>query len=113
MEQNQTDGRGLLVRQGQDQPKPCAGCRQTAHSAWRGCQSRKRLAAHGDAEVCKLRLPHAATSTAASSAPNTRERMADRLNLKVSSAEARYRVRPKSVRYSTGRNASCRSVGGC
>ncbi len=88
MEQNQTDGRGLLVRQGSNQPKPRAGRRQTAQSTSRGCQSRKRNAADGDGECSKERLHHAATATAASSAPNTRERMADRLNWKVSSAEA-------------------------
>src|SRR5262245_28627804 len=55
MEQNQTDGRGLLVRHGSYQPKPCAGCRQTAHSTLRGCQSRKRNAAEDDCVCSKTR----------------------------------------------------------
>jgi len=42
MEQNQTEGRGLLTRRGSCQPKPCAGLRQTAQSMKRGCQRTKR-----------------------------------------------------------------------
>jgi hypothetical protein len=60
IEQNQTDGRGCPVRGrahfddfggkaagrcGSNQPKPRVGCRQTAQSVPRGCQSRRRSSA--------------------------------------------------------------------
>ncbi len=94
IEQNQRDGRRRFGREGAPplefggeaagrtgsrQPNPWAGCRHTAHSSPRGCQARSR--ADGD----MAGLHHAASRR---SAPNTRERMALRLKLKVISAEA-------------------------
>ena len=89
MEQNHTDGRGLLVCQESNQPNARAGRWHNAQTSPRECQSRKRNAADGDGEYSKKPRHHAAAATAASLAPNTSERIDDRLNLKVSNAEAR------------------------
>lgn len=87
MEQNQTDGRGRLTRSGSDQPKPPAGCRQTAQSTKRGCQQVNRAAAEmGDGDI-KL-LHHAAAANAAPLASPMRARMAVRLNFRLSMADA-------------------------
>jgi hypothetical protein len=81
IEQNQRDGRRRFERTGSRQPNPWAGCRHTAHSSPRGCQPRSRAVPESD----MAGLHHAASRR---SAPNTRERMALRLKLKVISAEA-------------------------
>jgi hypothetical protein len=87
MEQNHTEGRGRFTRSGSDQPKPRAGCRQTAQSAKRGCQQVNRAAAEvGDGDMKFLH--HAADANAAPLASPMRARMAERLNLRLSMAEA-------------------------
>ena len=87
MEQNHTEGRGRLTRSGSLQPKPRAGCRQTAQSAKRGCQQASRAAAEVDEGHMKL-LHHAAAANAAPLASAMRARMAGRLNFRLSMAEA-------------------------
>ncbi len=88
MEQNHTEGRGLLTRCGSCQPKPCVGLRQTAQSKKRGCQRTKRSrTVTGDA--CDMKLPHhAAAARLAPFASAMRLRMAWRLNFRLSMAEA-------------------------
>ena len=84
MEQNQRDNEGDFERRGGDQPKPCAGRRQTAQSCQRGCHKRCRVAADG--EPCMAR--HAATGMATALAFRISRRMAALLNWKLSRAEA-------------------------
>jgi hypothetical protein len=80
IEQNQTEGRGRPVRvrarfddfggkaagrTGSNQPKPRVGCRQTAQSVPRGCQSRCRSSAVMGVE---LDIGHAALRLGATAA---------------------------------------------
>lgn len=88
MEQNHTDGRGLLTRCGSCQPKPRVGLRQTAQSAKRGCQrtSRSRAVSGTGSD---MDIPHhAATAIPEFFASAMRLRMAGRLNFRLSMAEA-------------------------
>ena len=70
------------TRTGSNQPKPRVGRRQTAQSVPRGCQSRRRSSA---VMVVREAMAHAALPIAARarSAPETRARIASRLNRKV------------------------------
>ena len=86
MEQNHTDGRGRLTRSGSLQPMPRAGCRQTAQSTKRGCQPSLRSRA---VETLVIAHPyHAATARLAPLAALMQERMAGRLNFRLSMADA-------------------------
>ncbi|MCX7379847.1 MAG: hypothetical protein NT133_00130, partial [Alphaproteobacteria bacterium] len=81
MEQNQRgDDRGLDGTGG-DQPKPCAGCRQTAQSCQRGCHNRSRSAAVTGLDI--VLRPHAACLPASPWAAWTSARIACLLNWKV------------------------------
>ena len=88
MEQNQTEGRGLLTRCGSCQPKPRAGLRQTAQSAKRGCQRTRRsraVAVMGS----DMDIPHhAATAMLEPLASAMRLRIAGWLNFRLSMADA-------------------------
>ena len=86
MEQNHTEGRGLLTRCGSCQPKPCVGLRQTAQSAKRGCQRTSRWSAVTGGDMAYPH--HAATARPAPFASAIRARMASRLNFRLSMAEA-------------------------
>ena len=88
VEQNQTEGRGLLTRCGSCQPKPCAGLRQTAQSTKRGCQRMKRSRAALGYEADMHPHHHAATANPEPFASAMRARMAGRLNFRLSMAEA-------------------------
>jgi hypothetical protein len=85
IEQNQTEGRGRFDRNGSDQPKPRVGCRQTAQSVPRGCQSRRRSSAVMGVD---LDMGHAALRSGPA-AVSISCRMARLLKPKVISAEAR------------------------
>ena len=88
VEQNQTDGRGLLTRCGSCQPKPCVELRHTAQSAKRGCQRIRRSRAVTRTGSDMVRPHHAATARPEPFASAMRARMAGRLNFRLSIAEA-------------------------
>jgi hypothetical protein len=85
IEQNQTEGRRRFDRTGSNQPNPRVGCRQTAQSVPRGCQSRRRSSAVMGVEDS---MGHAALRSGLA-ALSISSRMARLLKPKVISAEAR------------------------
>ena len=86
MEQNHTEGRGRFTRSGSLQPKPRVGRRQMAQSTKRGCQQSQRSRAVGT--LVMAHTHHAATARLAPFAAAMQERMAWRLNFRLSMAEA-------------------------